>query len=457
MVIDKTLLNKYNQSGPRYTSYPPATFFISSFGDEQYRNQVALSNTETPNNISLYVHIPFCKKLCHFCGCNSMTISKSSIVEKYIDALCKEIKMVAENIDKSRKVTQIHWGGGTPNIISISKISKIINTIYNNFKIADNAEIAIECNPAYSDFEYYSQLRKLGFNRVSLGVQDFDNEILNIVNRDSSLIPYNQLIEHLKKEQFSINIDLIYGLPKQTIDSFEKNLYEIIKLQPNRLVTFSYAHVPWVKKAQTVLEKYNLPNADIKLLMLENANKILQNNEYVGIGIDHFSQPTDELAIALKNKQLHRNFQGYCTKQTTGQVYAFGISGITQLSKSYFQNTKNIDLYIKSISDNRFAVEKEYLLDELDIIVREVIVELMCNRFIDFVFIANKYGVSTNELFKLLNVDFEKIKDFEDDDLIDFSNNCISVKPKGTFFIRNIAMVLDPKLKQVNSIYSKTI
>lgn len=456
MKIDRQLLKKYNQSGPRYTSYPPATFFSTDASGDTYQQHLIESNKKEPQAASLYIHIPFCKKLCHFCGCNSIATPQKNIVDEYVSALCSEIQMVAEHINKTRTVTQIHWGGGTPHSIPMDSIHEIMEVVYDNFSVDNNTEIAMECNPAYTDLTFFEELRNIGFNRVSLGIQDFDVQVLKIVNRDESQLPHVELVNHIKELGFGLNLDLIYGLPGQTLESFIDNLNRVCELDPDRLVTFSYAHVPWVKKAQKILEKHTLPDADAKLAMLEAANTILNEAGYISIGLDHFAKPDDELNIALKRKQLHRNFQGYCTKATTGQVYAFGTSGISQFADSYFQNIKDTQQYIDLIKEKRFPIEKGYVIDDQDVVVRELITDLMCNLVIDFGSIQSRYKVNTH-LLNYLNVNKDVLSDLEKDKLVIISEDRLEVTPKGIPFLRNIAMLFDPKLHDISAVYSKTI
>jgi oxygen-independent coproporphyrinogen-3 oxidase len=322
--MDNTIFLKYNKPGPRYTSYPPANFFNTNYTEDDYKKSLILSNQQEPQNISLYIHIPFCPKLCFFCGCNTAHMQKNTLIERYIKAIIKEIKSVSKYINKSRKITQIHWGGGTPNSISISLIAEIMDTIRSEFSIAINHEIAMECNPAYLEFEHIKQFSEIGFNRLSLGIQDFDNNILKNLNREPSKYPINDLAKYIKQIGFQgLNIDLIYGLPGQTIESFKRNIEKAIEISPERLVTFSYAHIPWIKPMQKKLEKIGLPTTEEKINMFFNAYNMLTKNGYTAIGMDHYAKPNDSLTIALKQKKLHRNFQGYCTKETTGQVYGF--------------------------------------------------------------------------------------------------------------------------------------
>ena len=458
MEVNNEFLNKYNVSGPRYTSYPPANFFNTGFAVADYIAQIKASNNQTPENISLYVHIPFCPQRCHFCGCTTVIAQKKSIVERYIDAVKLEIKNVSSLLDLNRKVTQIHWGGGTPNSISMNFIREIMDTIKETFILDPNAEIAMECSPAYLEFSHIDQLAEMGFNRMSIGIQDFREDVLKAVNRAPSKHPVKELVAYLRTKGFhGINLDFIYGLPLQTVESFAETLQQAIEIRPDRIVTFSYAHVPWVKEAQKQLEKFGLPSAEEKMSMLINTMNQMEKSGYVSIGIDHFALPDDELAKAFKNKKLHRNFQGYCTLETTGQVYGFGASSISQLWGAYAQNIKDFVPYTKAIEETGFAIERGYALNRDEQIVRAVINSIMCNGLLVFEEIADQFEITVEELKQVIQMDPAKFVDFILDDLMYLDNKQIKIHDNGLLFARNIAMALDPALNKGENIYSKTV
>jgi len=456
--FDRNLLDKYNIAGPRYTSYPPATFFHEEYGNENYKESVILSNEEKPENVSVYVHIPFCPQLCTFCGCTTYTGMGQSTIEKYVDILIKEIILVSKDVSKKRKLTQVHWGGGTPNAISADLIRKVTDTIKANFNFADEYEMAMECSPAYLDYDMVDQLRDMGFNRISLGIQDFKKEVLAAINRRPAKVPVNEMIAYLKKIGFSgINIDLVYGLPFQTQESFKETVAKALAAQPDRLVTFSYAHIPTVIKRQRTLEQYGLPTPDEKISMLEDAYNMAIEAGYVAIGMDHFAKPDDEFAIALDKKKLHRNFQGYCTREKTGQVYGFGTSSISQLFNAYSQNEKTIKKYMERVEADGRAVVRGYRLNQYEQIVRQVINELMCNYYADFRQIAVDFSVSLDKVYDAVEFHQDKIQAFIDDDLLKIENDAFIVEGQGRYVIRNIAMAFDPALKKGKGQYSKTV
>ena len=452
------LLQKYNKPGPRYTSYPPATFFHDSIDMDSYQKMLVQSNHQQPENISLYIHIPFCKQLCHFCGCNTTCYPGDDLVSRYIDAVIKEIHSVSGLLDTGRPLTQIHWGGGTPNAINLSFVEKVMKELLSIYKPAAKAEIAMECNPAYLEPEHIDQLAHMGFNRLSLGIQDFNEDVLMLVNRQPSKYPVEQLIARMKANKMDgVNIDLIYGLPGQTPDSFRNTIEKAIEISPDRLVTFSYAHVPWVKSAQKILEEIGLPEPEEKLAMFETAYNLLTRNGYEAIGMDHYAKPGDELSVALKNKKLHRNFQGYCTQQTTGQVYGFGATSISQLQGGYYQNIKSHKKYIEAIEQTGFATEKGYELTREDEIRRTVINQIMCNGYLDFDALAKELNTGVAQLKTITGYNPEKLKPFADDGLLHIDGNHIQLLENGFLVVRNIAMEFDPLLSQGKGQYSKTV
>ncbi len=458
MIINNEFLSKYNVSGPRYTSYPPATFFHSGFTASDYVKEIEASNYQNPKNISLYIHIPFCPQRCHFCGCTTVIAQKKSIVERYIEAMKQEILNVSSHLDLTRKVTQIHWGGGTPNSISMNFIREIMDLIRGIFTISENAEIAMECSPSYLEYSHIDQLAEMGFNRLSLGIQDFREDVLKAVNRQGSRHPVKNLVEYLRNKGFrGINLDFIYGLPLQTPESFKETLQKAVEAKPDRIVTFSYAHVPWVKQAQKQLEKIGLPAPEEKMEMLVNSIAQLEKAGYTSIGIDHFVLPDDDLAIAFRDKKLHRNFQGYCTLETTGQVYAFGASSISQLWGAYAQNYKEFPKYIEEIERAGYAIDRGYKLNKNEQIVRSVINSIMCNGILSFNEIASQFQTSEDEIKKIIQFDPFKIRKFRTDGIMEVEQSSIKFHEHGLMFARNIAMVLDPALHQTENVYSKTV
>ena len=444
MKIPQSLIEKYNIPIPRYTSYPPANFFVESFGTTDYFKAVEHSNLEKPENISIYIHIPFCTQLCLYCGCNTHITKDQDLMRRYVDALKKEIGMIRPLLDKDRKVSQIHWGGGTPNALPVDYIGEIMDLLTSEFQFIDKPEIAVECNPAYLNEDYIAKLASFGFNRISMGVQDFDEKVLNAVHREVPSIAIADLYKMIKSHPgMTVNLDFIYGLPFQTVESFSKAITQALEISPERLVTFSYAHVPWVKKSQQALEKYGLPSPEEKVKMFEVAWEQINAAGYIPVGLDHYAKPQDDMAKALKSRTLHRNFQGYCTRETTGQVYAFGVTGISQLENVYAQNARTVDDYLKSIDKGEIRIEKGYSLSRTEKIIRQIINEIMCNQYLSWNKIADSFSTTTAEIQKIVEFNPNKLESFKADNLLDYNSDEIEITDLGRFFLRNIAALFD--------------
>jgi oxygen-independent coproporphyrinogen-3 oxidase len=459
MKVTEELLKKYNVPVPRYTSYPPANHFSASFGERDYIEMLRDSNSRQPEKIAIYIHVPFCKRICYYCGCNSCHIGNGSQVAPYFEALEQEIRLVSRYIDKSRAVSQVHFGGGTPNAVSFSHLENIIGLLRTEFSFEKNPEIAIECDPASLDINYVDNLIAAGFNRISFGIQDFDTGVLSLVNRRPPAVPPADLLKHIKsvKPGIGVNFDFIYGLPGQSVESFARTMEMAAGMRPDRLVTFSYAHVPWVKKHQVILEKRGLPSAEEKTNMFLAAHDIMTHAGYEPIGLDHFVLPSDDLFTAFTAGTLHRNFQGYCTRTTTGQVYAFGVTAISQLADGYAQNIKDIGEYISLTEKGTLPVERGYILSPDQKLAKRVITDLMCNKRVSFPETAIACNVDEDTLRRAVRIDDKVLGDLEGDGLITLVNNEIIVTESGSFFIRNIAAALDPEYREAVQTYSKPV
>lgn len=455
--MNDNLLKKYSVAVPRYTSYPPANFFHEGYDSDQYRSAIIASNMEDPQHISIYIHMPFCFQICYYCGCNSQLFQGRNFTERYLEAIKSEIKMVIPLLDKDRKISQIHYGGGTPSAIPVATLKEINNLFLSEFETIENPEIAIECHPGYLNEKYWLDLIAAGFNRISLGVQDFNKDVLKASNRKPSLIPIEHIIEILKANHIPINLDFIYGLPLQTVDSFKETIERALAMNPERIVTFSYAHVPWVNELQKKLEEVGLPSISDKEKMYDTTKSILSSKGYQAIGLDHFVLPSDELYIAAEERKLRRNFQGYCTSRTTGQVYAFGVTGISQLANSYFQNTKDVNTYIELIEKRQLPVYKGYELSFEERITREVISEIMCNYKINWNNIASRFNTTIEDILANINYDKAKLEDFANDGLIAFSPKHILVLTEARPFVRNVAASFDKLLLNSDKQFSKTL
>ncbi len=457
MLIDKILLEKYNIPVPRYTSYPPANFFTSEFDYSTAVKVLNESNNDQMSNISFYLHIPFCSQLCYYCGCNTHITQDKQLIQNYVESLKKEILMYKDTLLPNRKISQIHWGGGTPDYLQFEQVKEIMELFYNNFSFIDSAEIAMECHPAHLTYEYMDGLLSLGLNRISIGVQDFDTNILNAVNRELPAIPVNDIVKYLQSKNIAVNLDFVYGLPLQTTEKFAKTIDSAVKISPDRIALFSYAHIPSAKPHQKVLEKFGIPDASIKTDMFEMAYEKFTEAGYISIGLDHFAKPDDELSEALNNKMLSRNFQGYCTTRTTGQVYAVGVSGISQLNKAFFQNTKDLKIYSEKVSRGIFPFEKVYFLNDDEKLIGYIIREIMSNRHLSYDKVKKYFNLSKEDILKITTVDYNKLNTFEAEELITLTDDGLSVTHKGTFFLRNIASAFDPLMKQQGKHFSKAL
>ncbi|MDR1882635.1 MAG: oxygen-independent coproporphyrinogen III oxidase [Prevotella sp.] len=455
--MKQELLNKYGIPVPRYTSYPPANFFREPFTAEKFRHVVEESNNQDPQHISIYIHIPFCYRMCFYCGCNSQLLMSNDAVMKYMNALKSEIKMLLPLLGRDRKISQIHYGGGTPTSQPVSVLKELNQLILSGFDCIENPEIAIECHPGYIGETYWNELADAGFNRISIGVQDFGTDVLKASNRKASRMEMEDVFRILRVKNVSLNMDFIYGLPLQTPESFAKTINRAISLKPDRIVAFSYAHVPWVNELQKKLEITGLPSVEIKSKIYETAKKQLSEAGYKTIGLDHFVLPDDELYKSLQSKALHRNFQGYCTRRTTGQVYAFGITGISQLATAYSQNTKDLNTYIRQVNEGVFPVAKGYILNEEEQITKEVISQLMCNYTINWADLSNKMNISVDKIKSTVNYNETALQEFAADGVIEYTDNRISILPDAAPFVRNVAASFDKLVNTKENKYSKSI
>lgn len=456
MMDQQQLINKYDVPVPRYTSYPPANHF-TELDHSSYLKAVEESNHSTSRNISFYLHMPFCQRLCHYCGCNSYAMAGKEIVNDYISSLHQEIDLVASHIDRNRPISQIHYGGGSPTAMSTTVLKELNDHLLSLFPTIDRPEIAIECHPGFLSHQAWEQLTDCGFNRFSIGIQDFDPRVLRAVNREPALLPLEEIFAILRQAGASINMDFLYGLPYQTADSFRDTIQKAIELRPDRLVTFSYGHLPRLFKRQLVLERFGLPDKDEKAKMAAAAASLLVSNGYVPIGLDHFVLHSDELYQALNTKKLHRNFQGYCTRRTTGQVYAFGVTGISQLDFAYAQNGKDIHEYICQLQKGELNTQKGYLLNRQEKITGQVIECLMCNNYLCWQELADTLHLTTDALKESVNYDTRRLQEMADDGIITLTEQTIEVTAVGKPFVRNVAATLDPLMRQPTHHYSKPI
>lgn len=456
LFIDPSIIKKYDLQGPRYTSYPPVPNFDPNYKESNYINY--LQSNSTTKDISLYFHLPFCKSLCYYCGCNVFITSNQEIIQNYLEILKKEVYLTKQYLPKDSIVKQLHWGGGTPNYLNNEQIRELFYFIQNEFFISPNAEISIELDPRTTQKEQLFLLKELGFNRISFGVQDLNKNVQKAVNRVQPVDVIEELYAYARDLNFySINMDFIYGLPEQNSENFIFNLKKILEWKPDRLAFFSYAHVPWVKKHQNLLSQKHIPNSNEKILIFKQIVETLTNNDYVYIGLDHFAKPEDELAKAFLEKKLHRNFQGYTVLENM-DVLAFGITAISQLQKSYVRNLKSIKDYKERIKQNHFPILDGYMMNEDDLIRRDIIQKIMCNLYVDFKEIERQYNIDFKHYF---SKSLEKLQELERDGLVEIMNDSLHILSKGRPLIRNAAMCFDAFLEKKQTtktlVYSKTI
>jgi len=457
--IDIDVLKKFNQPGPRYTSYPTAPLFSPDFTAEDFKNEIINTNSESNlSDLSLYFHFPFCESLCYFCGCNMMVSRDRRMIREYNEYLKKEIDLITPSISKNRKISQMHWGGGTPSYLYPEEIRDIGSFIKSKFDFAEDIEASVEIDPRGLTFEHMQAFREIGFNRTSFGVQDFNLQVQEAINRVQSEEITRQTVEWARELGFkSVNLDLIYGLPFQTLNSFAETVEKIIDISPNRIAVFNYAHVPWLKKHQNVILAESLPSPDERLNIFKMTIEKLMNAGYAYIGLDHFAKPDDELAIAQKNNTLYRNFQGYSTKAGC-DVYAFGLSAISQFQNIYAQNLKNLKDYYKRVDEGFAATNVGYQMTFDDHVRKETIMQLMCHLEINKRDIEEKFNVNFEDYFAQ---DIKKLAVFIADGLLENDVNKIRIVGSGILIIRNVAMCFDAyleKMTKVNKpVFSKTV
>ncbi len=457
--VDVDLIKKYDRPGPRYTSYPTAPHFSPAFDAASFEEEIRRGNqAENPAELSLYFHFPFCPTLCYYCACNTVITRDKTKIGQYLNDLKKEIRLMSGKIDAGRKVVQMHWGGGTPTYMDPEQMEDIALFIRDHFDFADGAEVSIEVDPRRLTPQHLPTLRRVGFNRVSFGVQDFHPKVQEAVNRVQPEELSRRVVQESRDLGFdSVNIDLIYGLPFQTVESYKETLDKIIDISPDRIAVFNFAHVPWLKKHQVLIKPETLPEVPQKLLILKEVIENLTEAGYTFIGMDHFAKPEDELSVALNNHTLYRNFQGYTTRAGT-EVFAMGITSISQLHGAYAQNVKKLDQYRSILDQGKMPTVLGYQLTRDDQLRRDVITELMCNNRVIKTDFEEKYSIRFDEYFSEA---LQQLDEFVDDNLLQVTSEKIQVSDAGRLIVRNIAMAFDSYLKadqaKKQPIYSRTV
>ena len=444
MQLAPALLEKYSKAGPRYTSYPTAPYFTESFGEADWLAELRQTQ-DRGRDLSLYVHIPFCDTLCWYCGCNMVATKKYDKATHYLDHLFREIDQVAALTSPARKARQFHWGGGTPTYLKPDDIRRLYAHIAGRFTIAPDAEISCEVDPRELTREHVRALRESGFNRLSLGVQDLDETVQKAVNRVQPESLIREVYGWMREEGFtSINLDLMVGLPHQSVETFRPTLDKIIALAPDRLAVFNYAHVPWMKKHQELLDEAALPKLPERLALQQLIMERLNAAGYVYIGMDHYARPDDELVKARESKTLYRNFQGYTTHKNC-DIIAFGASSISQTEEVFVQNVKKLPDYYRLVEEGRLPVERGLRVTREDRLRRDAITRVMCDLELDKAAFGQQWDIDFDRHFADA---FDELKDMAADGLVVLTPEKITVTDIGRIFLRNIAMPFDAYLKQ---------
>ena len=441
--VNLDLVQKYNVAGPRYTSYPPATKFTEAISWKQLSAKIE-ENNRTPRDLSIYFHIPFCETLCWFCGCTTVITLNHDRGMAYVEALGREVAKMAPRLNPKRQAVQLHFGGGSPTFLKPDEIRRLGEIIHQHFPFSPDIEASVEVDPRRLTREHLVALREIGFNRASMGVQDFNPKVQEAIHRIQPRAMTQQAMDWMRELGFgSINLDLIYGLPFQTPQSFNETLDTVLTMKPDRLAVFSYAHVPWIKPSQKILEREVLPTPETKLQVLKLViEKLTADGQYVYIGMDHFAKPTDELAVAQREKKLQRNFQGYSTRAGS-DIYAFGMSSISQIPDAYWQNEKELPKWQEAVDTGKIPLQRAYFLTDEDKIRRETIMRVMCDLSLDFAAMSQKLGINFREHFA---GELVALAPFEADGLVKRSPGGLEVTDAGRLFIRNIAMCFDNNL-----------
>lgn len=455
--FDRNLIASLPSSGPRYTSYPTADRFHSGFDAQEYIHSLDMRQAGSPNQpLSLYIHIPFCNTICYYCGCNKIITKDTSRADAYIEYLEKELNLLAPHLNGRHPLIQLHFGGGTPTFLNDGQLERVFGMIRRHFDLLPDGEYSIEIDPRKVSRETVLHLGRLGFNRMSVGIQDFDPEVQKAVNRIQTVEETREVIEAAREAGFkSVSVDLIYGLPHQTPESIKPTIDTVLSLNPDRLALYHYAHLPHIFKPQRRIDTAAVPDSEAKLDILQYAVQTLTARGYVFIGMDHFAKPEDELCIALKEGRLQRNFQGYSTYADCDLI-AIGVSSIGKIGNAYVQNERDIDAYYAAIDAGRLPVMRGYRLNSDDLLRRDIIQDLMCRFALEFETYERAFGISFADYFREEWADLQHLAELG---LLQLRADGLTVTPKGRFLIRNIAMVFDYHLrhKETTAQYSKTV
>lgn len=455
------LLARYNKPGPRYTSYPTAVEFHAGVDEAAYLRSLTAADEHADEPLSLYMHLPFCEERCAYCGCFVVITKHRDVTDKYLSYLEREIDLLAQHLPRRRRISQLHWGGGTPTYYTAAQLERLFTRLRQHFTFVPDAEIGVEIDPRVTSAEQLSVLHGLGFNRLSMGVQDFAPEVQEAVNRIQSYDETKALIDHARRLGYrSINVDLIYGLPYQTLEGFAQTLEQVVTLRPERLAVYSFAFVPWMKAHMKHLPEDSLPGPDLKIALLTLAQEAFAAAGYRQIGMDHFALPEDELSRALEARTLHRNFMGY-TVQSARDMVSLGVSAIGDVQGTFVQNTKKLNEYYDALDAGHFPVERGYALDADDLLRRHVITELMCNGHLDVGDVERRFEIRFAEYFAGELTALTGPGSPSADGLVEVTPMAITVTPTGRMFVRNVCMAFDRYLQARTTgpkpVFSKTV
>jgi len=454
--VPRSLVERFDRPGPRYTSYPTVPSWSRDFGETDYREALRALAARPDDELSIYLHLPFCARHCHYCGCNAVVSRERDAVDRYLDAVERELEMVTAEIGTGRRAVQLHWGGGTPNYLKDRQVERALGMLRHAFAIDPGAEISLEVDPRIGTPEQARFLRGQGFNRISLGVQDFSPRVQKAIGRLQKRERTERLFRACREAGFhGVNLDLVYGLPYQTPASFAETLTAIIALRPDRVACFSYAHVPWVRPLQRRVDTTEMPAGYRKFTLFLQAIAMFEEAGYDWIGIDHFARRDDELSVALRERRLHRNFMGYTTRPAP-HMLAFGMSGIGEVADRFVQNDAGLEGYRGAIAAGRLPVVRGLALSDDDRLRRLVILNLMCNLELPFDLTVPSFGAPADEL---LAADLPRLQPYADEGLVELLPDRVRITGLGRFFARNVCMELDPYLEHQTGrpLFSRTV
>jgi oxygen-independent coproporphyrinogen III oxidase len=455
-----SLVRAYDKPGPRYTSYPTAVEFNASFGEADYRGRLQAASLRTEEPLSLYVHLPFCEERCSYCGCAMIATKHRTVAKGYLPYLEREMALLSETLGDRRRVAQLHWGGGTPTYFNSHELRDLHAVIRRHFDVLPAAECAIEIDPRVTTGDQLLTLRELGFNRLSMGVQDLEAEVQAAIGRhqtENQTCGTYDFARHAAGFP-SINIDLVYGLPRQGLASFTRTVETIVRMRPDRIAVYSYAHVPWMRPHQNRILQSDLPAPALKIELISAATETFLRAGYVAIGMDHFALPDDDLAIATRERRLHRNFMGYTT-QRASDVLGIGMSAIGDVCGAFAQNVKKLTAYYRALDEGRLPIERGYALNPDDLVRRAVITELMCNFHVDFAAIGGRFGVEFTRYFATELEALSAAGGPVAAGLLSVDTNSMTVTPRGRLFVRTICMQFDKYLAAHagHAVFSRTV